>query len=145
MGRRKAAPLLTALCVINMDNLLSGFFGAMLGVFGSLFIYWHSQKSKYKLEVLGRIELMIYTVRYEHKAYENTFKLFKEHILPLQLSVQALMAFSFNKACVDKIWHDFKGMKYAHKKQGAEYMSLPDNADEALKRLNDFRNAIQNT
>lgn len=128
-----------------MDNLLSGFIGAILGVIGSVYIYRHSEKTKYRLAIVETLNLMEYTIRYEHEAYESTFKLFKAHLLSLQTSTVSLMAYSFYPQCIDKAWHDFKGMDYHHKKQGAEYMSLPENADSALKRIENFRNAIKNT
>jgi len=129
-----------------MDNLISGLAGSFLGVGISFFIYWHSQKVKLKRELIDKIDLLDYTMRYEFNESLGVYKFMMHHYLSLQSSTLVLMqyAMSSNKSELRKAWYELKGQDITLKAEGYEYFKLPQDRDEAFKKLRVLRLAAEN-
>ncbi len=130
-----------------MDNLFSGLVGSLLGVAISFFIYWHSQKVKFKRELIDKIDFLDYTMRYDFDGSCSVYKFIMENYLSLQSSTFVLTQYTFlsSRSELREAWYSFKGQAIAHKEEGYEYFKLPQDRDEAFKKLRNLRVAAANT
>ena len=130
-----------------MDNLISGLIGSLLGVGISFFIYWHSQKVKLKRELIDQIDFLDYTMRYEFDDSSGVHEFMMQNYLSLQSSTLVLMQYFFahKKSDLRKVWYEFKGQEISHKEEGYEFFKLPQDRDEAFKKLKALRLVAANT
>jgi len=127
---------------LSYSNLLSGFFGAIIGGFVTIFLYWHNRYTSAKRALINRLTILRHDVWWNCKD-SDIFKKWDESLEEIWVLYNSLMDVFplWRRRKLQRAWEEYKGInKEVMKKLEGEVFD----SKMAPKSKNDFLQKISN-
>lgn len=129
---------------MSYSNLLSGFFGAIIGGFVTIFLYWHNRYTSAKRTLINRLTILRHDVWWDcTDSASDIFKKWDESLEEIWILYNSLMDVFplWRRRSLQRAWEEYKGInkEVMEKLEGEVFDSKM-----APKSKNDFLQKISN-